>query len=246
MSSILLGTILSLFGGDGFKTLLDQKLLILLTTAGSIAIDHFYSDSGSEGNVTTHYTVPAEVLNKSSDQQCLHVHLNEPAKLKIIHTRLGTSLLQKLQSSTSYTVSSMANNFSQSTKSNLHKAFEKTVSSPRKSILSCLIGATSLAGLVSLLWNTQVHQKVEAPQPAIYETTTGQIMILVSALSMCMAVVVGRLYWSEKSKNDGGVTRMKKKVNKKKAPGSVNNDNKKLTSKSGRMEVVCRVISGIR
>ncbi len=42
VASIILGTLFSLCQADFVKTLLDQKILILLTMASSIAVDHYY------------------------------------------------------------------------------------------------------------------------------------------------------------------------------------------------------------
>ncbi len=78
MTVVLLGTLLSFFGGDLAKMILEQKYLILAVAASSVSVDHCYGFSDRDNKLIAQYTSSAQALsNLQSQQPVLHVHLDE-------------------------------------------------------------------------------------------------------------------------------------------------------------------------
>ncbi len=209
MFSVLLGTLFSFFGESSiFKVLLEQKYMILLSAAISISIDHFYGYTASEERVTSHqYTVPTEALNSVSDQQqCLHVHLNEPAKVKIIPSKGSSDNVNNVASSvlphqdiSQYAINGMGDGrifimpqiFTSWLQKNSHKAHVVYLSA-----LGAIIGMIILA--VCHKFHPLVVQ--ERPVP-IYQTSVGRFMIMGLIGSLAMSIMLAQLYLTEKERN---------------------------------------------
>ncbi len=227
MSLVILGILFSFFGGgELFKTLLEQKYMILLTMTSSLAIDYLYGNSNcNESSVTTHYTVPTGVVHKDKDkdqqQQCLHVHLNEPAKLKIITNRAGisssSSLINQLGEAAASTVSSLRISPTHTAKDDIvGKILEKgnLFTNLRASWIDYLsLSSLALLGVLNLGLHEKLYPRLIVPKRVpIHQTLSGQIMIFASAVSIGMSAVLGQLYWSERQKNSSRITKMKTKT----------------------------------
>ncbi len=216
MFSVLLGTLFSFFGESSiFKVLLEQKYMILLSAAISISIDHFYGYTANEERVTSHqYTVPTEVLNSVSDQQqCLHVHLNEPAKVKIIPSKGSLDKTKEVSSSalpsedmTQTAMNGMGDGAMSFAPQMLTAWLQKNYQKTRVVYLSAL-GA--IIGMMVLALVHTFHPLVAQVRPVpIYETTVGRFMIMGSMASLAMSIILAQLYLTEKERSIGSMNKV--------------------------------------
>ncbi len=170
-----------------------------------------------------HITVPAEALNNVNDQQqCLHVHLNEPAKVKIMCTP-SQDLLQCSQ-----------NNFKVALEDGrmltkwLNAAFPKARS--LYIAVGVFIGWLFLAAC-NMLYPLLVQTR---PVPVSrYDTSLSRFMILGSLSSLVLSGVLTQLYLKERKSNlaSSPPNRSSTITNRPQSPSS-NNGKIKMTKRS--------------